>query len=235
MAVTLLRTIKSRVPKPLKRKVRQATQELTRQIRRPFKQAEFRSALQQIVRTAPGEPGDEVLERLVAGWDNPAAGDLDYLRAVIDVAREARGPILECGSGLTTFLLAAFASEPVWTLEGDERWYGRVAAELQRAGLHSAHVVYAPLRAYDGFHWYQLPEGLPASFSAVVCDGPAAGGLEGGRVGLMALLGERIVSGAPIVVDRAMVYEATVVAIWEADFGLTSEDPSTDHRVYRTP
>lgn len=230
-----MNTIKRRVPAPLKRKLRLARQELKRRIRRPFKQREFRSALDRIVRAAPDAPSDEMLRQLVSGWDNPAAGDLDYLRAVIDVARVADGAILECGSGLTTYLLAAFATQPVWTLEGDERWYGRVTAELTRAGLHGSTVIHAPLRDYGEFHWYELCDDLPATFAAVVCDGPAAGGLRGGRVGLLPLLGERIVSGAPVVVDRAMVYEAEAVGVWESEYGLTAQDASTPYRVYRMP
>ena len=185
--------------------------------------------------TAPQPPSDAMLERLIAAWDNPAAGDPGYLRAVIDLCRETDGPILECGSGLTTFLLGAYASGPVWTLEADERWHARVVREAEAIGLSTATIRYAPLKDYGEFFWYVVPEDLPDSFDLVVCDGPAAGGLKGGRMGLFPVLGESIASGAAVVVDAGMVHEHVAVAAWEASHGLTSDDLTTPHRIYRVP
>lgn len=227
--------VRDRVPVTARRRLRRAQASVRRQVRRPFKQPTLRRALADIAATAPRRPTDAQLQRLVDGWDNPAAGDLDYLRVVMELGAAADGPVLECGSGLTTLLLSAYASQPVWTLEADERWHRRVRAELDAAGLTGATVVHAPLEDHGEFHWYRLPSGLPAAFSLVVCDGPAAAGLPGGRIGLMPVLGSRIRPGSPVVVDRGMVHEGEVVAAWESDYGLTAEDRTTAYRVYRTP
>jgi hypothetical protein len=220
-------SIKSSVPIAVKRRARHTQEVVRRQVRRPFKQPVLRAALADIESTAPTHPTDAQLHRLVGGWDNPAAGDLDYMRVVIDLCERAEGPVLECGS--------AYATQPVWTLEADERWFHRVSTEADIAGLTKANIVHAPLEDYGEFFWYALPAGLPRSFSLVICDGPAAGGLKGGRVGLLPVLGDRIESGSPVVVDRGMVYEQDVVAKWEADYGLAAEDTSTPYRIYRTP
>lgn len=228
-------SIKQAVPVSAKRRARRTQEAVRRQVLRPFRQPVLRSALTDLASTAPARPTDAQLQRLVTGWDNPAAGDLDYMRVVIELCEQADGPILECGSGLTSFLLSAYATQPVWTLEADERWFQRVQGEARAAGLTGSHIEHAPLRDYGEFFWYELPAGLPESFSLVVCDGPAAGGLKGGRVGLMPVLGERIASGSAIVVDRGMVFEHDVVARWESEYGLIAEDTSTPYRVYRTP
>lgn len=228
-------SIKDLVPVSAKRRARRAQEAVRRQVRRPLKQPVLKAALADIASTAPARPSDAQLQRLVAGWDNPAAGDLDYMRAVIELCERADGPILECGSGLTTFLLSAYATQPVWTLEADERWFRRVRTEADAAGLSRANIIHAPLHDYGEFYWYQLPPELPPSFSLVICDGPAAGGLKGGRVGLLPVLGDRIESGSLVVVDRGMVHEHVAVAAWEADYGLVAEDTSTPYRMYRTP
>ncbi len=227
--------VAQRIPLPVKRQVRRTIESGRRAVRRPVKQREFRSALADIVGSAPAVPTDVQLERLISGWDNPAGGDLDYLRVVMELAAEVDGPILECGSGLTTLLLGAYATQPVWTLEADERWLARVRREVDVAGLHGIEIVHGPLSDHGDFFWYSGLDALPDSFSMVVCDGPAAGSLKGGRTGLMPVMGDRIVSGAPIVVDRAMVFEATVIDGWMSDHGLVAEDTSTSFRVLRTP
>lgn len=228
-------SITQKIPVSVKRRIRRAQEAVRRQVMRPFRQRGLRPALEEIVRTAPQPPSDAMLERLIAAWDNPAAGDPDYLRAVIDLCRDADGPILECGSGLTTFLLAAYSSDPVWTLEADERWHARVVKEAAAVGLPTSTIRFAPLKDYGEFFWYVVPDDLPDSFGLVVCDGPAAGGLKGGRKGLFPVLSGSIPSGAAVVIDAGMVHEQVAVAAWEADHGLTTVDLTTPHRIYRVP
>ncbi len=64
--------------------------------------------------------------RLVAEWDNPAAGDVEQLEKVVECCGAADSPILESGSGITTLVLAVHGPQPVWTLEQDERWFWRI-------------------------------------------------------------------------------------------------------------
>ncbi len=230
-----MHALRSRIPTSTKRKLRRVRDDARRAIRSPVRQRRFRAALGEVVALAPAVPPRSTLERLVDGWDNPAAGDVEYLEKVIELCHGADGPVLECGSGLTTLLLAAHSPHPVWTLEADERWFRRVVGAADDAGLDHSHLLHAPLEDHGAFYWYRLPPAFPEQFSLVVCDGPAAGGLKGGRVGLMPVVGDRIASGAAIVVDRGMVYEHDAVSVWEQEHGLVIEEDAPGFRVYRTP
>ena len=50
-----------------------------------------------------------VLSELVQGWGNKWSAQHEYLAACLEHARDADGPILECGSGLSTILLGTVA------------------------------------------------------------------------------------------------------------------------------
>jgi hypothetical protein len=111
------------------------------------------------------------LRWLRMGWGNEGwSADTSYLEAVCNWASLVRGPILECGSGLTTLLLGVIARNHVTTLEHQSEWREHVQ---QAAIEHSVpvNVLTAPLVDYGGFHWYSLPESLPRGFELVVCGG----------------------------------------------------------------
>ena len=168
--------------------------------------------------------GSETIWRdLAVGWDNErwSAGP-EYLDAVAAAALAERGPILECGSGLTTLVLATiseYSGSAVLTLEHDERCFDNVVSRLRRFGLH-ADVRLAPLRSYGEFDWYDVdPEGLDA-FSLVVCDGPP-GATRGGRFGLLPVLGDRLLPGCAILVDdAARPAEQEILRRWSDDVAL---------------
>ncbi len=106
---------------------------------------------------------------LVRIWGNPWAADSDFLSAAALLAREARGPILECGSGLTTLVMAAANPDvPIWALEHDPLWAGRVGNEARAHAFENVRLHCAPLR--DG--WYVPPQDMPREFALVLCDGP---------------------------------------------------------------
>src|SRR4026208_693267 len=71
----------------------------------------FQQALKQIAQLPPGElPCAMLLEQLQTGWDNGGmAAQTDYLLEVSRQALTTKGPVLECGSGLTTLLLGLLA------------------------------------------------------------------------------------------------------------------------------
>src|SRR5215470_10277792 len=68
-----------------------------------------------------GIPDSDVLAELERAWGEDgyrAVGG--YIEEVARFATEARGPVLEIGSGLTTLILGALVARrglPVWTLE----------------------------------------------------------------------------------------------------------------------
>lgn len=149
----------------------------------------------------------------------------EYLAAVAAAARETNGPILECGSGLTTLLLGDVArstGSPVWTLEEDPRWARRVRASLRLLRL-PGRVVTAPLRDYGDFDWYDVDALELPTVSLVVCDGPV-GDTRGGRYGLVPVLGERLGSRCLVLLDDAgREGERAVLRRWSSERGLRYE------------
>jgi predicted O-methyltransferase YrrM len=169
---------------------------------------------------------EEVWSELVDGWDNKRwSAGVEYLDAVAQASLEEEGPILECGSGLTTLVLATVArrtGSQVWTLEHDARSFELVQARLRQFGLH-ARVQLTPLRDYGSFDWYDVETTLQPCFSLVVCDGPPKR-TRGGRFGLVPVLGERLNPGCVILLDDASrAEEREVLARWAADLPLKYE------------
>lgn len=114
-----------------------------------------------------GKETPEVLAEMIVAWGNPWSVGADFLGVAIMLAREAKGPILECGSGLTTLVMAAAnPGVDVWALEHDPSWQQSVVAKAR--GMTNLRLCHAPLM--DG--WYTLPPDLPSRFSFALVDGP---------------------------------------------------------------
>ncbi len=177
----------------------------------------------------PGEiPTSDLVLSLRAAWGNLGfTGDLDYL---VEVARQAgttAGPILECGSGLSTILLSTVAGRrgvAVWTLEHDPEWCERTALVLRPLGAEGVRLCLAPLRDYGDFSWYDPPVGeMPERFSLVVCDGPPSE-TPGGRYGLLPVMSRRLAPRALILVDdAARPADAAVLERWKREWGVAVE------------
>ena len=189
--------LKRLVPRPVKRAVKEALLE-----------RKFSRAMQRISKLSEDEvPTRELLKELQIGWGNESfAASYDYLEEVVIRARTTTGPILECGSGLTSLLLGVVAGQrgvEIWSLEHIPEWHARVAMTIRKHRIPRVHLHFAPLREYGGFSWYNPPlDVLPDNFSLVVCDGPP-GTTHGGRYGLMPLLGNQLAAGALILLDDA--------------------------------
>ncbi len=127
---------------------------------------------------APDEIDLALMERMVLAWDNPGyAGDAAFLLQVARDAWEGPGPVLDCGSGLSTIVCATVAARrgaTVWSLEQDAAWHEDVCGMVSALRLDNVVLWHAPLRSYGEYVWYDL-EGrdLPRHFSVVACDGPA--------------------------------------------------------------
>jgi len=100
MTTSIIEPVRRLVPRPLKRAVKDVMLDLT-----------FRRAVRQIRDVAPGAtPTRETLNELIVGWGNEGfAAQVDYLEEVSRHAAKTPGPILECGSGLTTIVLGLLA------------------------------------------------------------------------------------------------------------------------------
>jgi hypothetical protein len=174
------------------------------------------------------EPTSRVLDRLVFGWGNSGwSGHPEYLQACIVHAFSCTGPILECGSGLTTLLVghvARLRGLSMWSLEHMPEWATRVGDVLARYGINSVNLYYAPIRDHGDFDWYDAPlHTMPGHFALVICDGPPSA-TRGGRYGMSSLLRDRLPSGSMILLDDAERDDETrVAAQWVSEFDMTCE------------
>lgn len=121
-------------------------------------------------RIAGGDADWRVYQEMINAWGNyPWSAGPEFLAACVEVARDGKGPILECGSGLTTLAMAAAAPHrKVYSLEHDERWRHRMTEELNANNLSNVLVVDSPIN--DG--WYSPNWPTYIEFSMLVIDGP---------------------------------------------------------------
>lgn len=176
-----------------------------------------------------GETLPETLAHdLVVGWANEAmSASEEFLQAVFRHASRATGPILECGSGLSTLVLGIAArrsGQRVWSLENDRFWASVVRSALARFAINGVEICEAPLRSYGNYEWYELPRnGLAKDFALVICDGPQGTTL-GGRYGLLPVLGTNLRSGCVILLDDATrAGERQVLSRWGAEWHVSQE------------
>jgi predicted O-methyltransferase YrrM len=174
-------------------------------------------------------PSSGVLRDLIYGWGNKGFGAEDeYLSECVLCSLSSARTTLECGSGLSTVLIAVAAEKTGnrhIALESHAEWAAKVRHELEALGLGSlVEVVHAPLKSYGDFSWYDLANVLlPDEIDCVVCDGPP-GSTIGGRFGLLPLLKDRLAAGAVILLDDAFrPKEAETAGRWAEEYGIVYE------------
>jgi hypothetical protein len=127
-------------------------------------------------------------------WGNNYAAAPGLLMAAYHAARKADGPILETGSGLSTFVMGLAAERSgitVHALEHDLDWYAKVKQTLRIFDIKNVVLHYAPLKPIQGGGvWYDAPQLQDIErFSVVLGDGPQR---RFGRDGLFRVMGSRI-------------------------------------------
>lgn len=192
----LARTFKQLVLSPTKRRLR--TLRRSTVLASAVGKAKQQLRVQQV-------PDRDLLDRISFGWDNEAwSASPEFQQAMLREARAPRTTVLECGTGITTLLLAMLIDTRgihSWALEHDRTWYDTIQQRLAKFSLPSSHIALAPLKNYGEFDWYDVAQTtLPEAFGLVVCDGPP-GGTRGGRYGLMPTMLQRLVPGARILFD----------------------------------
>jgi hypothetical protein len=194
----------------------------------------FRQAMRDLAGLQPGEvPSREMLKKLRFGWDNLGwDAKLDYFEEIVKRAATTEGPILECGSGLTTLVMGHLAGKrkvETWSLEHNADWYRRVLNAIERHHVPNVNLCSAPLREYDEFNWYNPPlDKMPEKFSLVICDGPPDLA-HGGRYGLLPVLGNRLKPGTVILFDDAKEPgQPEVLQRWTAESGVSVELRTTE-------
>jgi hypothetical protein len=92
-------------------------------------------------------------------------------------------------------------------------------AIIARYGLSNARLRFCPLRQYDGYTWYTVPDDVPGGIRLVICDGPA-GNRQGGRYGVVPAIKDRLADRATILLDDAQRKpEREALARWSAEAG----------------
>jgi predicted O-methyltransferase YrrM len=212
------RAIKSLIPSRLKAAAKAA-----------LRSYRLRRGVRAISQLNDGElPTRAMLQSLSLGWGNDGyAANLDYLQEIAKNAAATAGPVLECGSGLTTLLLGMLAGRrgvEVRSLEHSALWQQRIAAVLSENRIANVEVLSSPLRDYGDFSWYDPPlQKLPDHFQLVVCDGPP-GQTKGGRYGLLPVFGARFREGTVVVLDDAdRPGEVELVNRWKDEADLEVE------------
>ncbi|ESS73101.1 hypothetical protein MGMO_36c00100 [Methyloglobulus morosus KoM1] len=183
----------------------------------------FQQAMDQFLSdpAACAYPGNPVLIDLIYGWGNEAWSARDeYLAGCISHSLSSSGPILECGSGLTTLLLGIVAKSrgnSHWVLEHKPQWAKKVQKYLDRYELDTE-ICTMPLKDYGEFYWYDVPfHRMPGNFFLVVCDGPPSR-TKGGRYGLAPIMREKLKMGCAILLDDADRHgELEIAKRWESE------------------
>jgi hypothetical protein len=211
-------SVKKFVPKWLKRPAKEML------LRR-----RLRASVNAIKKLPAGQvPNRQLLLELIEGWSNEGyAANLEYLEAVAESSVTTKGPILECGSGVTTILMGILCGRrnvEVWSLEHFGEWRDRVLETLQSNGITGVHVCSSPLVEYRDFVWYDPPLAqIPKEFSLVICDGPP-GNTKGGRYGLLPVVGDRLPPGSTILLDDAgRPGEVELIKKWEDEARFETE------------
>lgn len=100
-------------------------------------------------------------------WGNPTfQASPEFLYMCIKKARESKGDIVECGSGLSTLAMAVSTKHTVHCLEHNPIWATHIQKEAQRYGISNINIIYAPIRN----KWYGV-DSIPYC-DLIVCDGP---------------------------------------------------------------
>ena len=201
---------------------------LKRPVKRALLNRQLRHAIRELRKSGMNVPRRELLSELIKGWGNEGySANLEYLETVARLSVDARGPILECGTGATTILLAILSERrdiEVWSLEHSVEWKTRIAQVLAHNGIGPARICWSPLIEYGEFDWYEPPLAqLPNEFSLAICDGPP-GSTKGGRYGLLPVMGNRLPAGSTILLDDATrPGELEVLKRWQQEVRFETE------------
>ena len=199
-------------------------------LKNAYRERIFRRGMRKFLRDPERSiaPGSRVLNDLIYGWGNEAWSALDdYLIGCVKRALEVDGPILECGSGLSTVLVGAVAKSrglKVWALEHEPNWAEKVRHCLDDYRINSVTLIAKPLRDFGEYAWYDPPlDTMPDSFRFVICDGPP-GVTKGGRYGLVPVMSGRLKQGCTIFLDDATrEQEQEIARRWEGQLNASSE------------
>ncbi len=171
-------------------------------------------------------PSERAMERLVRAWDNQAwSTGVPLLAAIFEWLPKTTGSIVECGSGLSTLMLASAAhasARNVFSFEHEPSWGARVFEHLPPHLRSYVEVAITPLQNFGEFDWYSEGQhSIPTSIGFVLCDGPP-GATRGGRYGLAPRLRDRLAPGCIVLLDDTQrSEEQAIVRRWCSELPAT--------------
>jgi predicted O-methyltransferase YrrM len=157
-------------------------------------------------------------------WSTWAMRPAALVRVLNEVVLGARTSVVECGSGMSTVVLARLLRErgsgTVVAIEHDGDWAALVRRQLEAEGLGDrAQVLHAPLAGDPPWYDATALAVLPRAVDLLVVDGPPAHRPELGqrRAPALAFFEPRLAPGAVVVLDDARrPGEREVLRMWEA-------------------
>jgi len=169
-------------------------------------------------------PSSLDLTLLQAAWGNYGfMASLYYLKKIVETAHTTQGPILECGSGLTTIIMGLLTKNrnvPIVALEHHDGWREKVSGAVNALGFDHVTIVRAPLKDFGDYDWYHFDKSLlPKDIRLVVCDGPP-GNIKGSRYGLVPEINQYLSDQCTILLDDAnRKNEKHVIERWKLQHG----------------
>jgi hypothetical protein len=155
-------------------------------------------------------------------WSTGSMRPAGLVAVCNEIVHGARTRILECGSGVSTVVLARLLREReagrLLALEDDGHWAALVNEQLRRETLDAiARVLHAPLEGEPPWYAPAALIALPDELDLLLVDGPPAAGHQARRAPALPRLQERLVAGAAVVLDDiARPGERAILAGWEA-------------------
>jgi hypothetical protein len=206
-----------------------------RTVRTNYREYFFRHAMKMILADSVCLKSDnKVMSEFIYGWGNEGYSESgEYISDCVGFARKAKGPILECGSGLTTLAVGSIAKQlnnTVWSLEDNEYWGRRIGKYIKQYHIDSVKLDINPLKDYGEFSWYEPPLNImPGGFALVICDGPVRI-TKGGRYGLFPIMKKRLKSGCIILLGGAVSEEEhSIVQRWTKEIRSNYEIRGSKH------
>jgi Methyltransferase domain len=175
--------------------------------------------------TGPDADAWQILSPLLAAggylpWTTGSMRPAGLVEVCNEIVHLDRTRILECGSGVSTVLLARLLHERergvLTSLEHDAHWATLIQDHLRREHLDQiARVVHAPLQGHPP--WYLLDE-MPDEIDLLIVDGPPAfePGNGARRAPALARFDDNLVHDAAVILDDIdRPGERQVIAAWE--------------------
>lgn len=209
-------------------------QRMINPIMRRFDDWRFAKLVSVLRRERAANPG--LIEKMRRAWGNEGfSAHPSYLREVAARVAQSDGPILECGTGLTTLVAGVVAEArglSVVSLEQDRKWLARAQRALSRNGVRNVELHYAPLRRYQDYVWYDIGSiALPKRLGLVICDGPWVSTEEtdpaahaNWRYGVLPVLRNSGIAVRELLLDDSSESRGPdVLQRWSSEFGVRPE------------